>query len=29
LKDYGLGVAVTQRVEEDIVVQPNFFSEYE
>jgi restriction system protein len=29
LKGYGLGVAVTQRVEEDIVVQPNFFSEYE
>jgi restriction endonuclease Mrr len=29
LKDYGLGVAVKQRIEEDVVVQPDFFSEYE
>lgn len=29
LKDYGLGVAVKQRLEEDVVVQPDFFSEYE
>lgn len=28
LKDYGLGVTVTQRVEEDVLVQPEFFHEY-
>jgi hypothetical protein len=29
LKDYGLGVVVKQRVEEDVVVQPDLFNEYE
>jgi restriction system protein len=28
LKDYGLGVAVTQRIEEDVAVQPSFFNEF-
>jgi len=28
LKEYGLGVAVTQRIEEDITVQPAFFNEF-
>lgn len=29
LKDYGLGVTVKQRIEEDVEVQPEFFNEYE
>jgi restriction system protein len=29
LKDYGLGVVVKQRIEEDVVVQPDCFNEYE
>ena len=28
LKEYALGVAVTQRIEEDITVQPAFFNEF-
>jgi restriction system protein len=29
LKEYGLGVAVTERVEEDVAVLPEFFAEYD
>lgn len=29
LKDYGLGVAVEERIVEDVVVQPDFFREYD
>jgi len=29
LKEYGLGVSVTQRVEEDVAVVPDFFAEYD
>lgn len=29
LKDYGLGVAVEKRTLEEVVVQPDFFQEYE
>jgi restriction system protein len=28
LREYGLGVEVRQRVEEDVVVNPEFFDEY-
>ena len=29
LKEFGLGVGVTQRIEEDVIVQPEFFTEYD
>lgn len=29
LKEYGLGVRVEQRIEEDVTVVPDFFREYE